>query len=117
MDIQRQQTSEAKIAIFIIITGRGDVFCQHFPNCNTNYLHQLNIVILKRFEEFVKNIIYILLLPTFCYASTTNVFKSSCCSVQYSIKSFYGVNNLNDDQNSEFADSTNLFNIQDIYVK
>lgn len=48
--------------------------------------------------EFMKNIIGILLLPAFCYASTENVFKSSCGGVQYSIESFRSVNNLKGDQ-------------------
>lgn len=50
------------------------------------------------FGKFMKNLIGILLLPTFCYANTANVFKSSCGGVQYSIKSFCSVNNLKDDQ-------------------
>lgn len=49
-------------------------------------------------SEFMKNIIGILLLPAFCYASTTNVFKSSCGDVQFSIKSFCSLNSLNGNQ-------------------
>lgn len=46
----------------------------------------------------MKRLIGILLLPAFCYASTANVFKSSCGGVQYSIESFCSVNNLKGNQ-------------------
>ncbi|OAT18075.1 hypothetical protein [Buttiauxella noackiae] len=42
--------------------------------------------------------ILLLLIPTFCYANTSNIFKSSCGGVPYSIESFCRVNNLKDDQ-------------------
>ena len=46
----------------------------------------------------MKKIIFILLIPIFCYSNTSNVFKSSCSGIQYSIESFCSINNLKDDQ-------------------
>ena len=46
----------------------------------------------------MKKIIFLLLIPMFCYSNTSNVFKSSCSGIQYSIESFCSINNLKDDQ-------------------
>lgn len=46
----------------------------------------------------MKKIIFLLLIPAFCSANTSTVFKSSCSGIQYSIESFCSVNNLKDDQ-------------------
>lgn len=42
--------------------------------------------------------IFLLLIPTFCFANNSHVFKSSCGDVQYSIESFCSVNDLKDNQ-------------------
>lgn len=46
----------------------------------------------------MKRFIFLLLMPAFCYANTSSVFKSTCSGIQYSIESFCSVNNLKDNQ-------------------
>lgn len=46
----------------------------------------------------MNRLIYLLLIPTFCDATTSNIFKSSCGGVPYSIESFCSANDLKDDQ-------------------
>ncbi|EAP9888678.1 hypothetical protein IMT94_002933 [Salmonella enterica] len=46
----------------------------------------------------MKKFFFLVLIPAFCNANTSTVFKSSCSGIQYSIESFCSVNNLKDDQ-------------------
>lgn len=46
----------------------------------------------------MKKIIFLLLIPIFCNANASTIFKSSCNGAQHSIESFCSVNNLKDDQ-------------------
>lgn len=46
----------------------------------------------------MKKIMFLVLVPAFCYANTSTNFKSSCSGIQYSFESFCNVNNLKDNQ-------------------
>lgn len=46
----------------------------------------------------MKKIMFLVLVPAFCYANTSTIFKSSCSCIQYSIESFCNENNLKDNQ-------------------
>ncbi|MDY1038670.1 hypothetical protein [Lelliottia sp. CFBP8978] len=46
----------------------------------------------------MKKLLFLLIIPCFCFASEPNTFKSSCGGIQYKIESFCKANYLKDDQ-------------------